>query len=72
MGDVLIFGVTPPYQTVQDYRFLAGTPLSEPDIRERRPVLVLGYEIAEKLFDDPARRSTTGSGWPAGRCGSRA
>jgi putative ABC transport system permease protein len=54
VGNVLIFGVTPPYQIVQDYRMLAGIPLTEPDLRERRPVAVIGYEIAEKLFDEPA------------------
>jgi putative ABC transport system permease protein len=47
---VLIFGVTPDYQVVQDYRFAAGEPLADPDVRERRPVAVLGYEVAEKLF----------------------
>jgi putative ABC transport system permease protein len=55
VGDVLIFGVTPPYQTVQDYRFLAGTPLADPDVRERRHVVVMGFDIAQKLFDDPVR-----------------
>jgi putative ABC transport system permease protein len=54
VGNVLIFGVTPPYQLVQDYHILAGVPLTEPDVRERRPVTVIGYEIAEKLFDQPA------------------
>ena len=52
--NVLVFGVTPPYQVVQDYRFLAGSPLTEVDLRERRDVAVLGYEIADKLFDEPA------------------
>ena len=47
---VLIFGVTPDYQVVQDYRFAAGEPLAEPDVRERRPVAVLGYDVADKLF----------------------
>ena len=42
VGDVLVFGVTPPYQIVQDYRFAAGEPLTEPDVRERRLVVVLG------------------------------
>ncbi len=50
IGDVMIFGVTPDYQLVLDYRFAAGEPLSEPDIRERRPVAVVGSEVAEKLF----------------------
>jgi len=55
VGDVLIFGVTPPYQTVQDYRFTAGEPLSELDVTERRPVVVLGYDVADKLFGGPER-----------------
>jgi hypothetical protein len=64
VGSVAIFGVTPAYQTVQDYRFIAGEPLSEPDINERRFVVVLGYDIAEKALqrcrswhrpDDPGR-----------------
>jgi putative ABC transport system permease protein len=54
VGNVLIFGVTPPYQIVQDYQMLAGTPLADPDVRERRMVTVIGHEIAEKLFDNPA------------------
>jgi putative ABC transport system permease protein len=55
VGDVLVFGVTPPYQLVQDYRFLAGDPLTDPDLRERRAVAVIGYDVAEKLFNQPAR-----------------
>src|SRR5215213_8907000 len=54
IANVLVFGVTPPYQIVQDYQMLAGVPLTDPDIRERRPVVVIGHEIAEKLFDRPA------------------
>jgi putative ABC transport system permease protein len=54
VGDVPILGVTPPYQIVQDYRFAAGDGLADPDVRERRYVTVLGYEVASKLFDDPA------------------
>jgi putative ABC transport system permease protein len=53
VGTVLIFGVTPPYQLVQDYSFAAGSPLGEPDVRERRPVAVIGYDVADKLFDVP-------------------
>ena len=58
VGDVLIFGVTPPYQVVQDYRFADGRPLTEIDVRERRPVVVLGWDVAERLFDgaDPVGR----------------
>jgi len=53
VGSVLIFGVTPPYQIVQDYLFAAGSPLGEPDVRGRQPVAVIGYDVADKLFDVP-------------------
>jgi putative ABC transport system permease protein len=55
VGDVLVFGITPPYQVVQDYVMAAGEPLAEPDVRERRLVAVIGAEVAEKLFGEPAR-----------------
>ena len=55
LGSVVIFGVTASYQAVQDYRFAAGDPLTDQDEAERRPVAVLGHEIADKLFTDPAR-----------------
>jgi putative ABC transport system permease protein len=51
VGDVFVFGVTAPYQTVQDYQFAAGDALSDVDVRERRPIAMLGYDVAEKLFD---------------------
>ena len=58
VGDALIFGVTPPYQVVQDYRFAMGRPLTEIDVRERRPVAVLGWDVADRLFEgaDPIGR----------------
>ncbi|HEX5387942.1 MAG TPA: ABC transporter permease [Gemmatimonadales bacterium] len=51
---VAVFGITPPYQLVQDYRYAYGSPLTEPDVRERRYVAALGWDIADRLFDDPA------------------
>lgn len=59
VGDVIIWGVTPPYQVVQDYRFAAGRPLTEIDVRERRPVVVLGWDVADRLFGgaDPIGRN---------------
>jgi putative ABC transport system permease protein len=54
VGDVLIFGVTAPFQVVQDYQFAAGEPLTDIDVRERRPVVELGGDVADKLFPDPA------------------
>ncbi len=53
-GDVFIFGVTAPYVVVQDYTFAAGDPLTDIDLQQRRYVAVLGYDVAEKLFGDPA------------------
>ena len=51
IGDVTVFGVTAPYQIVQDYSFSAGRPLSDLDIRDRRRVAVVGADVAEKLFE---------------------
>lgn len=50
LGSVLIFGVTEGYQVVQDYRFTEGRPLSDLDVRERRSVIVVGADVATKLF----------------------
>lgn len=50
LGSVLVFGVTEGYQTVQDYRFTAGRPLNEFDVRERRPFIVVGSDVALNLF----------------------
>jgi putative ABC transport system permease protein len=55
VGTVPVFGVTPEYQVVQDYRFAEGEPLTQPDVDERRLVAVVGSEVAEKLFDGPER-----------------
>ncbi|HEU4681198.1 MAG TPA: ABC transporter permease, partial [Gemmatimonadales bacterium] len=52
--NAVVFGVTPPYQVVQDYQFAAGAPLADPDVRERRDVVVLGHDVADRLFDEPA------------------
>ncbi len=54
IGSVTIFGVTPDYQLVQDYKFTDGEPITQPDVDDRRLVAVIGNEVAEKLFDDPA------------------
>ena len=53
VANVGVLGVTAPYQLVQDYVYLAGSPLTDQDVGNRRPVVSLGHEIADKLFDDP-------------------
>jgi len=52
LGDVAVFGVTAPYQVIQDYSFARGRPLSEIDDQERRPVAVVGADIADHLFEN--------------------
>jgi putative ABC transport system permease protein len=54
VGDVFVFGVTPPFVVVQDYQLAAGEPLSDVDLQQRRYVGVLGYDVAEKLFGSVA------------------
>src|SRR6266542_5463081 len=51
LGDVLIFGVTPAYQIIQDYHFENGRGLNEVDIQQRSPVAVVGHDVADKLFE---------------------
>lgn len=51
IADVTVFGVTAPYQVVQDYVFASGDPITDVDVRERRFVAVIGFDIAEKLFE---------------------
>jgi putative ABC transport system permease protein len=51
LGSVMVFGVTAGYQVVQDYKFTAGSPLSDIDVRERRNVIVIGTDVATKLFE---------------------
>ena len=52
LGRVMMFGVTADYQVVQDYKFTAGRPLSDIDVRERRNVIVIGTDVALKLFEN--------------------
>ena len=51
LGDVIIMGVTAPYQVVQDYVFENGRPITDVDVAERRPVVVIGADVTEKLFE---------------------
>jgi putative ABC transport system permease protein len=50
VGRVVILGITPEYQVVQDYRPARGRALSAVDLTQRMPVVVLGAEVAENLF----------------------
>jgi putative ABC transport system permease protein len=55
VGDAFIYGVTPPFVDVQDYAFAAGDPFTDVDVRQRRAVAVLGFDVADKLFNSPAQ-----------------
>ena len=52
LADVPIFGITPSYQEVQGYRIADGRALTDVDMLQRQPVIVIGAEIAEKLFEN--------------------
>ena len=52
LGEVAIFGVTAPYQEVQDYKFSAGRPLTDLDVSQRRSVAVIGADVADKLYEN--------------------
>ena len=51
VGGVAVFGISPEYQDVQDYRVARGRALTPVDIEQRMPVAVLGAEVADKLFE---------------------
>jgi putative ABC transport system permease protein len=51
LGDVLVFGISAEYQVVQDYRFASGQPLTDLDDEQRRDVIVVGADVAKKLFE---------------------
>lgn len=51
VGGIMVFGITPEYQIVQDYRVANGRSLSDVDVSQRMPNVVLGAELAEKLFE---------------------
>jgi len=51
IGSVMVFGITAPYQIVQDYKPANGRAMSDLDVQRRLPYVVLGAEVAEKLFE---------------------
>lgn len=51
VGSITIFGITPEFQVVQDYRIAKGRALTSVDVTQRMSVVVLGSELAEKLFE---------------------
>ena len=52
--DPTVYGVTPEYQSVRNYKLAVGAFLSEEDLERRRKVAVLGATVAETLFPNDA------------------
>ena len=52
IADVLVFGITAPYQQVQDYSIARGRPITDVDVEQRRAVAVIGPDSANKLFEE--------------------
>jgi putative ABC transport system permease protein len=50
VGSIQVFGISPEYQVVQDYRVAKGRALTDVDVERRTPVVILGAEVAENLF----------------------
>jgi len=66
VGDLLVFGITPEFQLVQGYAIIKGRALSAVDVSQRMPVVVIGQEVAEKLFEatDPIGQEIRLAGEP--------
>ncbi len=59
-------GVEPSYFRIKNYEFTAGRPFTEQELQMGSTVVVIGSEIAEKLFEgvDPVGRHLTIGGLP--------
>ena len=64
--DISLRGTEPSYFAMQNYNMAAGRPFVDQELRVGAPVVVLGFEIAEKLFEgqDPLTRQVTIGGLP--------
>ncbi len=64
--DVELRGTEPQYFEMKGYTMDAGRPFVQQELRVGAPVVVLGYEIAEKLFEgqDPLGREIRIGGLP--------
>jgi len=52
LSGVTVYGITPPYQEVQDYEIDNGRPLTDVDVTERRSVVIIGHDVATQLLPD--------------------
>lgn len=47
-----VLGVSPNYLSMKDLHLQAGRFLNKNDINERKPVMILGYDLAARLYGD--------------------
>ena len=64
--DIELIGTEPTYFDIKNYRLTAGRPFAAQEMQLGLPVLVLGSELAEKLFKgiDPIGKEVTMFGLP--------
>ncbi len=64
--DIEVIGATEDYFAIKEWEFAQGRPFSPQEARAGQPVLVIGYELAERLFEgrDPLGREVKIRGLP--------
>jgi putative ABC transport system permease protein len=50
VDEALTYGVTAPWHIVQEHRFAFGHGITDVDVFERRPVVVLGWDVYQQLM----------------------
>ncbi|MBM3307134.1 MAG: ABC transporter permease [Candidatus Eisenbacteria bacterium] len=50
MRSILVSGTTPEYETIDNFTVEAGRFVTDPDVARRRPVAVIGADVADELF----------------------
>ena len=54
LEDVSVVGTTPGFPAVRDYQVATGRFITDEDNDRTNKVVILGYDIAQELFGDPA------------------
>ena len=64
--DIDLVGTEAPYFDIRNYEVTAGRAFSPQEVQTAQPVLVVGYELAEKLLAglDPVGKSVQIGGLP--------
>ncbi|MBI4502390.1 MAG: ABC transporter permease [Gemmatimonadetes bacterium] len=64
--DVEVTGATERYFQIKDYKLSSGRPFTGQEVRAALPVAVMGWELADRLFEhrDPVGKEVTINGIP--------